>query len=237
MTAREGLLLICTLLLAALTASLGVWQLGRAQEKTALQRLQQERARLPPLQLAEFGAGAPASPAWWQRRALLEGNWLPDETVYLENRPMDGRAGFYVVTPLLLDDGRAVLVQRGWLPRDARDRMRIAAYATEPARVRVAGHIAPEFARLYELGGAGSGAIRQNLDLASFAQQTHRRLLPLVLIQDEGGDDGLLRQWPRLASDVHRNYGYALQWFGLCALVIGLNVWFRIVQPRRRARR
>lgn len=237
MTAREGLLLICTLLLAALTASLGVWQLGRAQEKTALQRLQQERARLPPLTLAELGASARLEAALWQRRAQLEGRWLPAETVFLENRPQNGRPGFYVVTPLLLDDGRAVLVQRGWLPRDAGDRTRIAAFATPLVRLRVAGHIATGFARLYELGGAGSGAIRQNLDLADFARQTHRRLLPLVLIQDEGGDDGLSRQWPQPASDVHRNYGYALQWFGLCALVIGLYVWFRIVQPRRRARR
>ncbi|ODU10782.1 MAG: hypothetical protein ABS84_02105 [Rubrivivax sp. SCN 71-131] len=237
MTWREPLLRLAVLLLALLTASLGVWQLQRAAQKTALEELRQARAHLPPLLLEALGAGAQPEAATWQRRAIVEGRWLPAETVYLENRPMNGRPGFYVVTPLLLDDGRAVLVQRGWLPRHAQERTRIAAYETVQTRLRVVGHIAPDFGRLYELGGAGFGAIRQNLDVASFARETQRRLLPLVIVQDEGDDDGLLRQWPRIASDVHRNYGYALQWFGLCALVIGLYVWFRIIQPRRRAGR
>ncbi|HNT38537.1 MAG TPA: SURF1 family protein [Rubrivivax sp.] len=237
MSARESVLLTAVLLLAALTAGLGVWQLGRAAQKTELEQMREARAQLPPLPGEAFAAAEQPDAAWWQRRAVFEGRWLQAETVYLDNRPMNGRPGFYVVTPLLLDDGRAVLVQRGWLPRDAQERTRIAAYDTAATRLHVAGHIAPEFARLYELGGAGTGAIRQNLDLTSYARETRRRLLPLVLVQDEGDDDGLLRQWPRAASDVHRNYGYALQWFGLCALVIGLYVWFRIIQPRRRAGR
>ena len=51
------------------------------------------------------------------------------------------------------------------------------------------------------------------------------------------GDDGLLRQWPRPALDVHKHYGYAFQWFALCALMTGLYVWFQLVLPRRQARR
>ena len=61
-----------------------------------------------------------------------------------------------------------------------------------------------------------------------------------MIVQDDAGAasaDGLLRQWPEPASDVHKHYGYAFQWFGLSALVIVLYVWFQIIRPRRRARR
>jgi surfeit locus 1 family protein len=39
------------------------------------------------------------------------------------------------------------------------------------------------------------------------------------------------------ASDVHKHYGYAAQWFGLSALVITLYAWFQLIRPRRAARR
>ncbi|MES1163417.1 MAG: SURF1 family protein, partial [Rhizobacter sp.] len=46
--------------------------------------------------------------------------------------------------------------------------------------------------------------------------------------------DGLLREWPRPAVDVQKHYGYAFQWFALCALMAGLYVWFQLVRPRLR---
>ena len=47
-------------------------------------------------------------------------------------------------------------------------------------------------------------------------------------------DDGLLRQWPLPAADVHKHYGYAFQWFAMATLIVGLYVWFQLIHPRRR---
>ena len=129
---------------------------------------------------------------------------------------MGGRPGFIVLTPLQLADGSAVIVQRGWLPRHATDRTRIAPYATPMEPVRVVGRIAPPPGRLYEFDAAASGPIRQNVDLADFARESRLALHPLSVQQiDDGGAaaDGLLRRWPVVAADVHKNYGYAAQWF------------------------
>jgi surfeit locus 1 family protein len=49
--------------------------------------------------------------------------------------------------------------------------------------------------------------------------------------------DGLLRNWPPVASGVDKHHGYAFQWFGLCALILILYVWFQILSPLRLARR
>lgn len=240
MKRRAWMVLLATLVTVAGTARLGMWQLDRAAQKLALQEARETQGRQPPLRSVELAREPQAATAQWSRKAAVDGVWLADLTVYLDNRPMGGRPGFHVVTPLLLDDGVAVLVQRGWLPRDATDRTRIAPYRTDAGRVQVTGRVAPSTSRLYDLGAAASGTIRQNLELADFAREARRTLLPLVIVQDDTGatsTDGLSRQWPQPASDVHKHYGYAFQWFGLSALATTLYVWFRLIRPRRRATR
>jgi surfeit locus 1 family protein len=233
---RALVVLLATLLTVGVTARLGFWQLDRAAQKVALQQARDSQALQPPLASTDLAREPPGAAAQWHRRVVVEGVWEPARTVYLDNRPMAGRTGFFAVTPLLLDDGRAVLVQRGWLPRDATDRTRIAPHRTDAGRVRVQGRIAPSASRLYELGEAASGPIRQNLDLAAYASETRLKLLPLVIVQDDPSalaGDGLARQWPQPASDVHKHYGYAFQWFGLSALAALLYVWFQLIRPRR----
>jgi surfeit locus 1 family protein len=153
----------------------------------------------------------------------------------LDNRPMNGRVGFYALTPLVLSDGRAVLVQRGWLPRDLQDRSRIVADAAPAGLVNVAGRLAPQPSRLYELGEAEKGLIRQNLDVVAYAAETRLSLLPTVVVQAqtvEAASDRLLRDWPAPTVGVHKHYGYAFQWFALSVLCLGLTVWFQFLRPR-----
>jgi surfeit locus 1 family protein len=232
-------LLVAAVLAAAGTARLGVWQLDRAATKVRLQTELMAQRALPALAAGALPADAAGARAQRQRAVVLSGRWIPEHTVYLDNRPMIGRTGFYAVTPLRLDDGSAVLVQRGWLPRDQADRTRIAAPPMPTGPVVVHGRIVPALARLYELGEAGQGAIRQNLAIDSFTRETALPLRTWAVVQEDGPkppQDGLLRQWPEPAADVQKHYGYAFQWFALCALILGLYVWFQIVRPRRTGR-
>ena len=237
---RRWVVLVAALAATALTARLGAWQLDRAAQKNELQSALDSRMALPPLPSAELASDADAAAAQLHRAIRLEGEWLPSMTVYLENRQMNGRPGFLAVTPLRLDDGSAVLVQRGWMPRDLMDRTRIVAAPPAAGRVAVQGRIAPAPGRLYEFEAAASGPIRQNLDLDGFARETGLPLRPLTLVQEQGSpapDDGLLRQWSRPAADVHKHYGYAFQWFALSALTLGLYVWFQLIRPYRARQR
>lgn len=231
-------MLFATLLGVALTASLGSWQLSRAAQKSAIQSALDSRALLPALTGADLAQDAEAAALQHYRPARLRGHWVAERTVFLENRQMNARVGFHVVTPLQLD-GRpeAVLVQRGWVVRDLNERSRLPAIVTPPGTVEVQGLIAPPPARLYEFSAVASGAIRQNLDLASFAVETGLRLAPLSLQQQASAGtagDGLLRQWPRPSADVQKHYGYAFQWFAMSALMAGLYVWFQLLRPRRK---
>ncbi|RZJ09425.1 MAG: SURF1 family protein [Rubrivivax sp.] len=225
------LVFVACLVGAGLTARLGVWQLDRAAQKLGLQAAIEAEAQRPALGNAEL------NPAALHRRVTLRGTWVAERTVWLDNRPMDSRAGFYVVTPLrLADRADAVLVQRGWAPRNALDRSRLPALVTPAGEVEVTGRLAASPSRLYELGEGSAGAIRQNLDPVAFAAESGLALLPLTVVQTEPAavDDGLLRHWPAPDLGLQKHYGYAFQWFALCALIVGLYVWFQIIRPRLR---
>ncbi len=233
---RAVVVLLAAVVTALGTARLGLWQLDRAAQKTALHEDLRSRAALPPLDAAQLARTPAQTAEELHRRVELEGRWLSEHDVYLDNRQMFGRPGFYLVTPLLLADGDAVLVQRGWLPRDSQQRSRLAPVATPAGLVRIEGRIAPGLARLYEFDAAASGVIRQNLDVAAFSQETGLPLRPLAVVQLDGAavaSDGLQRQWMPAEPDVSKHHGYAAQWFALSALVTGLYVWFQIIRPRR----
>ena len=225
---------------AGVTARLGLWQLDRAAQKTALQAALEARQREAPLDTAAaWTTDRDAAATLQYRRVQLQGHWSAAHTVFLDNRPMDGRAGFYVVTPLVVGDGRAILVQRGWVPRDALDRARLPEVPTPEGPVAVGGRMAPPPGRLYEFQPDERGRIRQNLDLDGFARETGLRLAPLSVVQTEpaGAGDTLRRDWPAPDTGVAKHRGYAFQWFALSTLIVLLYVWFQLIQPRRRGRR
>ena len=231
--ARFWVVTAATVVSMAITASLGFWQLGRAEQKTALQQAMRDRGAMPVWTQAEL-LGAPDPQQGLYRGIRLRGTWEPRHSVFLENRQMDGRVGFFLVTPLrLTGSDRAVLVQRGWVPRDFNDRLRVPEVPTPAAEVTIEGRLAPPPGRLYQLGEAGTGPIRQNIDLAAHRLETGLALLDLS-VQQTGEPEGLLqRNWPLPATDVQKHHGYAFQWFALCALLAGLYGWFQIIQPRR----
>ncbi len=229
--------LVAAVLGVAITARLGWWQLDRAAQKQALQQAVDQRRAEPPVPSWAVARDPAAAAMQVHRATVVEGRWLPGSTLYLENRQMRGRPGFFVVSGLQLPDGMVLLVQRGWLPRDLMDRTAVQAPALPTGVVQVAGRLAPAPGRLYEFNGAASGPIRQNLELSAFADLVRLPVLPLSLLQEDGPltpADGLLREWPRPAADLHKHHGYAFQWFALASLILGLYVWFQILRPRFR---
>lgn len=231
MNTRFKFALVTVLAIAAVgvTVALGRWQLSRAAEKQAHQATVERQSAKSPLDSAAVRQAA-APLALVYQRARLRGSWAPGATVYLENRPMDGRVGFLVLTPLLLEGGGALVVQRGWTPRNFVDRTRLAPLDTPGGVVEVEGRMALPPSALYAPGSEGAGVIRQNLDLTQFRLETGLPLLAITLQQTGAAGDGLRRDWPAVNLGVEKNMGYALQWFALAGLIAVLYVWFQIVR-------
>ncbi|MBV9889496.1 MAG: SURF1 family protein [Rhizobacter sp.] len=231
---RGIIVLVAALAGVALAARLGLWQLHRADQKLALQASLEARSHEPPLDAATLARTSDLAQGQQHRGVAVRGHWVTDRTVFLDNRQMDGKVGFFVVTPLALDATAAtVLVERGWAPRNFAARDVLPPVATPEGDVTVVGTVAPTPARLFDFGGAASGPIRQNLDIDAFARETGLALLPLSIVQSDTGAaaDGLVRHWPQPAADVQKHYGYAAQWFAIAAGIAILYVWHRFIRP------
>jgi surfeit locus 1 family protein len=215
--------------LIALTLYLGTWQGGRAQEKRELQALYEARTREAPLVLT--GPVDSAQPLLY-RRVRAAGEWDANGQFFIDNQVLDGRAGFRVVTPLRLQ-GRdaAVLVDRGWVARDAR--YPVAPEVGVPAgRVEVVGMATLPPRRFYELSSDTiAGNVWQNLSIERYRERARKDVLPVVILADVPGA-GLVavREKPDAGVDKHREY--ALTWYSLAATALAL--W--IVLNLRRAR-
>lgn len=232
-TRRFWLITLAALLVAGATASLGQWQLRRADQKDALQTAIESQKTLPALDSRALSAIKNIATEL-HRPVTVQGVWLAAHTVYLDNRAMNGKTGFWVLTPLALQgSAQVVMVQRGWVARDFLERSRLPEVVTPAGLVTVQGRIAPPPSKLYEFKGADTGRIRQNLDLVAFGAETGLPLLNGTLLQTGAPGDGLLRDWPAPNWGLDKHYGYAAQWFALCALVLGLYVWFQLILPLR----
>lgn len=220
------------------TVALGLWQLGRAAEKHAQEAVIVQKSRLPALGAQALTAMAQPLQQVLYRKIQLRGRWIADKTVFLDNRPMNAKAGFYVVTPFQPEASEKVLlVQRGWVQRNFVDRASVPTIETPSGMVEIEGRISPPPSKLYALGGPETGSIRQNLDMAQFSAETGLLLLPVSVQQAGGPGEGLERDWPQVGLGAEKNNGYAFQWFGLASLIAILYVWFQIVRrfitPRR----
>ena len=92
---------------------LGFWQLDRLQQKEALiARLEQRFSEAPTPLPESFG-----DPKEWEyKRVLLKGRFLHEQEFLFPGKPYKGTVGNWIATPFVLDDGRSVIVFRGWVP-------------------------------------------------------------------------------------------------------------------------
>ncbi|MFG6428312.1 SURF1 family protein [Roseateles sp. LYH14W] len=223
------------LIVASALASLGflalaAWQLQRLGWKQDLiarveQQLQAEPVAPPPV----------ASKADEYRRVRLRGRFEPREALVQATTALGG--GHWVIAPLRLDDGRAVLVNRGFVP---------------PAAQRAPGqHAVPdgpvELTGLLRLTETGGGPLRANVpeegrwysrDVAGIAAQLGVADKAAPYFVDEAADPAQPQRYPRPGLTVIRfanNHAvYAATWLALAAMAAAAAAYL-VREERRRA--
>jgi surfeit locus 1 family protein len=219
----------------ATSISLGNWQMRRGDAKLALRAQAEAAERAPPVDIAPSRLSINDVAAALPRKVRVSGVFDPAGTVYLDSRILNGVAGFYVITPLVIGEGLpALLVDRGWKAHDLRDRARIAAPMPPSGRVSVEGLAVARPSALLELGGKPELRVPgfwQNLNFSAYEQATGRSVARFVIQQSADAQSGnaadaLRREWPRLASGAEKNRGYAFQWYAIAVLIAVLAVFF-----------
>jgi len=196
------------------------------------------RARWWSLALAAAGCAAFISLGNWQarradekraaaaavERASLEGRFVPERTVFLDNKVRHGRPGYEVITPLKTS-GVHVLVNRGWVPAPP-TRDKLPDVKTPDGDVRVEGVWKDRFPHPLQLDPAATGRVRPTLDIPAFAKETTLTLAPRYVEQHSALDDGLVREWAAPDAGVRMHESYSLQWYSLAVLAAALGIIF-----------
>jgi surfeit locus 1 family protein len=180
-------------------------------------------ARVEPVSLASLPAAADWASVRF-RPVVAAGEYAASSQILIDNRVHAGRAGYHVVTPLALADGRVVLVNRGWVAQGA-SRAALPDVPPPFGPVTVEGRIAvPGPGHLDLLPDAVPGVVWQNLDPARFAAATGVSVLPVVIEQTAAPapDDGLVRDWPAPDFGIDKHRIYMVQWYAFAALAIAL---------------
>lgn len=228
-TVRGALAAIFILAMCAMCVRLGFWQLDRLEERRARNAAVRANTAQPPLSLGSAAlAGEPRSYEW--RRAEAAGRYHHAGDMVLRGRSRQGRPGVHLVSPLVLADGRVVMVNRGWVPSPDGSSADARALRTTGA-VRVSGVLLPITTQpdggLPAAGRAGADTTWRRVDLAAARERSPGPVIPLYLQQLPSGDGEesppVPEPLPELSEGNHLSY--AVQWFSFAAIgVAGLAV-------------
>ena len=214
---------------------LGFWQLHRHDERLSFNDAVRDRASRTPVSIETLlDSGIPRDVLPWTT-VLVRGTWVDTPQVTVVNRSQGGRAGVNAVAVVELDDGRRVIVNRGFVP------LTIAPPPTPQGTVTILGRLRPsEERRRGMLSDPDDGLLRevQRIDISRLAPQFSGNVVDMyVELLDSNPADAV--ELSRIADpelSIGPHLSYAVQWFifSLCAVV----AWFVIVRRAlSRARR
>jgi surfeit locus 1 family protein len=225
---RRVLPTLATIAGVALFVAAGHWQQGRMHDKEALRAQQDAAAQSPPLEFAELHTQSDWASLRY-RRVFATGTFDARRQILVDNKVHDGRVGYDVVTPLMLADGRTVLVDRGWIAQGV-SRAELPSAPPPEGVIGISGRIALPASGYLELEReSGAGPVWQNLDPARFAAASGIAVLPVVIEQIAPmGPDSLVRDWPAPDSGVEKHRIYMMQWYAFAGLAVALWLYFHL---------
>lgn len=224
-TVRRATLYLSAILVCLAMLRLGVWQLGRAEEKQLLLNQQNALAELAPVDLADLMTRSEGVELPRYRSVSAQIQYKPEATVYVDNQVFDTKVGYQVFTPAKVEGTEYwVLVNRGWIAVGA-NRQNLPELKTLEETHSIVGRMnqAPPQPPLWnDEAPVASGQLWQYLPVSDFAQQWQIELLPMVVELppefEAEADSRLQRRWQRIDDIwVAKHNAYAFQWFAMAA--------------------
>jgi cytochrome oxidase assembly protein ShyY1 len=207
--------LVAVVGLAALFCFLGRWQYGRHEGKVARNvKLDSDYAAQPvPLAALLPVVAAPLAPTLVWRPVRVTGRYERGATVLVRNRPLDGVYGYEVVVPLRLDDGSALLVDRGWIPNGRTAAEPDSVPAPPPGPVTVTARLRPGEPSLPQAAPPGQ---ELRIDLARIGARVGGPVYRAyaVLAEESPASASAPAALPRPDEDLGPHLAYAWQWWG-----------------------
>jgi len=225
-----ALTVVCAVLFASLIA-LGVWQLDRLQWKLGLIAEVQRNLAASPISLDEaLGLGPKAQ----YRRVTLDGRFDNTKEAYVFGTDNAGAPVYHVIVPFRMQDGRALLVDRGIVPKEKLDPATRSAGQIEGETHVIGVWRVPDPLGWFTPAPDTAHHIWYAHDLAAIANADGIALAARAVVEanatpNPGG-------WPRggqtRVTFRNEHLQYAITWFGLAAVLLGVYIAFHISRGR-----
>ena len=221
---------------------LGNWQLDRYRERTAINERVDAAAVTAPVPLTSVlaapttrgtpGADPGEAVAW--TKVTLSGRYDRANEIQARGRTVASKVGFEILTPLILDDGTAVLVDRGWVPAPAGGALESPEVPAAPTgRVTVVGQIHLSESRPASVERRDGRLDTRRINLPRLAGELPFPVYGayILLTEQTPAADPAFFPIPIPHEDAWQNGGYAVQWWLFAGMVLVLYGW----QARREA--
>ena len=240
----EWRITLFTLVMVPTMIALGFWQLGRADEKTALAAAWERQQNQPPVEVQNLDGRAPEALAY--RPVTATGRFRDSEYLLLDNRIHRGQFGYEVLAILDLDQvDLSVIVNRGWIAGDAARRSLPELPSLAGSQI-VSGHVyippgEPYLLQEQELDDSWPKVV-QAVEMDKIAAAIGGdAVFPHLLRLDRDSPAALTVDWRVVNVRPEKHQGYAVQWFTM-AVVLAIfyllrssNLW-QLLKARKRER-
>ncbi len=215
-----------TLIVVLLFLRLGFWQLQRAEQKREMIAAEFLMANKPWLQWDGKGA----LPAQYQR-VTVKGHFQPD-LFLLDNQHQHHQFGYDVLSPLVLNNGQIVLIDRGWIAGDTTRRI-FPSISIPGGIVQIRGTVYFPSSKQWVLGPSiekknDKLTILEYLNTKIASQILQKTVYPFIIRLDKQAEFGFVRNWAIVSMPPERHIAYAWQWFSMAIAVfiifIALNL-------------
>ena len=204
---------------------LGSWQLERADEKRSIVALHAANQAAPRVDLN----GLIDSDGLQHRRTTVEGEFVASPLFVIDNKVRNGRPG-YEIAQLFMPDGSqsALLVNRGWVAASL-DRRKLPELEPLVGKLRIHGSLYRRLSGGLQLddGVQLPLAERQRvgwLDVERVASWVETPLFSYQLRLERDSPAALETGWPVVAIYPQKHTGYAVQWFIMAIVLVGLTL-------------
>lgn len=213
--------ILLTLIGVAAFTALGMWQLQRAELKTGIMDLYQQRLAEDYAQISRIESLADDLQ---YKRVELPGEFDLSRQLLVDNRLHKGRAGYHVLTPWVLADGQGVLlVNRGWVAQGP-SRAQLPELRRPLAESAIRGIIVLPDASGFQLGEVALSSewpqVIPFVDMVALQSQFPAPLLPEVLWMAPEIPGHYVREWNPVWADPEKSRAYAVQWFSFAAIAV-----------------
>lgn len=219
-------LFILSLILVAFFTSLGFWQLGRAQQKTALLNDYQHRSEIAP-----HNANDLTTPNDWRfYQAILTGKFDDEHTILLDNKTFNGKVGYEVYTPFKAKGlDTLILVDRGFIPLGVSRESLPAVPKSAKGTITIQGmlNLPPtyvSFGGMSENGKTEWPLRVEYINLPEISKLLNTNLYPYIISLNPESPSALQVKWQIVTVDPNKHKGYAVQWFALAITLLIISI-------------